>query len=119
MKLYPIKKISRQTWRNNPKSSGNSPRMTINEKFRKFHKENPHVYKNLLHLAIQMQLAGRKKIGMKFLYERLRWEYLLNSKYEHTDFELNNNFTSRYARMVTNNVPYLKELFITKSLRKE
>jgi hypothetical protein len=95
----------------------NSRKMPIDEHFRRFHEENPHIYKNLLHLAIQAQLAGRKKIGMKLLYERLRWEYLINSKYELTQCEMDNNFTSRYARKLMEDVPYLHGLFETRDLR--
>jgi hypothetical protein len=91
---------------------------SINTRFREFHKAHPEVYKDLKHLALQAQLAGRKRIGMKSLYEKLRWDYMINSKYEHMDFELNNNFTSRYARMLMNEVPYLEGMFETRDLRR-
>jgi hypothetical protein len=93
-------------------------RNSIESKFRKFHKEHPEVYRDILHLAIQSQLLGRKKIGMKSLYEKIRWDYMLNPKYEHVDFELNNNFTSRYARLIMKDVPYLRGLFETRDLKR-
>lgn len=103
LQLLPIKRI---------KHKG-----SIDQRFAEFHKNNPHVYQNLLHLAIQVQLAGRKRIGMKSLYERIRWEYVSKTKYEQEDFKLDNNFTSRYARMIVNNVPYLKGMFELRDLR--
>jgi hypothetical protein len=90
----------------------------INTRFKEFHREHPEVYKDLKHLALQAQLAGKRRIGMKFLFERLRWEMMVNPKYQHIDFELNNNFTSRYARMLMNEVPYLEGMFETRNLRR-
>ena len=91
---------------------------TINQRFSKFHKEHPEVYKHLLHLAIEAQLAGRQRIGMKSLYERLRWDYMINPEYRHTDVKLPNNFTSRYARLIMGNVPSLRGMFQTADLRR-
>lgn len=98
-----------------PASSG----LTIEEAFEEFHRNNPHVYRNLRYLALKAVRAGRRKIGMKLLFERLRWEYFLDTKREEGDFALNNNFTSRYARLLMQNEPELAGRFETRELRPE
>lgn len=90
---------------------------TINQKFLHFHNEHPEVYKHLLHLAVEAQLSGRQRIGMKCLYERMRWDYMVDPQYNHVDLKLSNEFTSRYARMIMGNVPSLKGMFVTAGLR--
>lgn len=91
--------------------------LSIEDAFIEFHANNPHVYRNLRFLALQAVRAGRKKLGVKFLFERLRWEYFLNTKREEGEFALNNNFTSRYARMLMVNNPELESVFETRAMK--
>lgn len=98
-----------------PASSG----LTIDEAFEEFHGNNPHVYRNLRHLAFQALRSGRKKMGMKFLFERLRWEYFVRTNHGSDEFALNNNFTSRYARLLMEEEPDLAGIFETRGLRSE
>jgi hypothetical protein len=91
---------------------------TIHQRFLHFHKQHPEVYKSLLHLTIQAQLAGRKRIGIKSLWEKLRWDYALDPQYQHMEMQLSNDFTSRYARMIVHEVPYLKGIFQIRDLRR-
>jgi hypothetical protein len=89
----------------------------IAEAFREFNSLNPHVYRNLKVLAYQALRAGRKKIGMKFLFERLRWEYAIKTDRPEGEFKLNNNFTSRYARLLIDQEPDLADLFEIRELK--
>lgn len=91
---------------------------TIHQRFIRFHREHPEVYKHLVHLAVEAQLAGRQRIGMKALYEKLRWDYMVDPMYRHTEVKLPNNFTSRYSRMIMENVPSLRNMFSTADLRR-
>lgn len=91
--------------------------MTQAEAFVAFHERNPHVYENLRVLALEALAGGRKKIGMKFLFERLRWEYLIKTDRPENEFRLNNNFTAYYARALMLGEPRLAEAFETRVQR--
>ena len=90
---------------------------SIDEQFLQFHEANPHVYRNLVRLAREAKSQGCKKLGMKFLFERLRWEYILKTKHSASEYAINNNFTSRYARMIMDDCPDLQGFFETRRLR--
>jgi hypothetical protein len=86
----------------------------IVEAFEEFHEKNPHIYANLKLLANQAYNAGRRRIGMKFLFERLRWEYMMGVEDPVNIFRLNNSFTALYARKLIKNNKKFKELFWTR-----
>lgn len=71
----------------------------IDVAFYQFHQHNPKVYELLVKFARQAKAAGRKKFGMKMLFERVRWFEFVETK-DSTGFRLNNNYTSRYARLM-------------------
>ena len=85
---------------------------TIAEKFAEFHRLNPHVYAALVRLARDLKRNGWRKAGMKQLFERLRWEYAIQTQGE--AFRLNNNFTAHYARLVMHREPDLRDFFETR-----
>jgi hypothetical protein len=68
------------------------------DKFFHFHRQNPHVYQGLEKFALMAKQAGKKKWGIKGIYERLRWETEIETGGD--GFKLNNNYTSRYARLL-------------------
>jgi hypothetical protein len=91
---------------------------TIQEKFEQFHLDNPQVYAKLVELAVTARDAGATKIGIGFLWERLRWHYLVEVvNREGDEFKLNNDFRSRYARLIRANNPNLAPLFEVRQLR--
>lgn len=81
------------------------------KRFRKFHSENPAVYEELIRLARQFR---RKRpsavIGMKMLYEVLRWNFFLATTTDEP-YKLSNDFTPFYARLIMENEPDLKGIF--------
>ncbi len=68
---------------------------TIDGAFKLFHAANPHVYRLLKQLALEMRASGRERYGIGGLFERLRWEYAIKTSGE---FKLNNNYRALYAR---------------------
>lgn len=90
---------------------------TIEDNFADFHAANPHVYHNIRLMAHQAKAAGRKKIGMKLIFERMRWEYYISTERPEAEFMLNNNYTSRYARLLMENDSELAGMFETRSLK--
>lgn len=86
-----------------------SPPSTIDAAFWKFHKENPQVYNKLVQMAFHARRLGKAKIGMKMLFEVIRWEHLVHTRSD--DFALNNNYTSRYVRIIEDQYPDLIGMF--------
>lgn len=83
--------------------------------FRAFHAANPRVYELLVHFARVAVAAGREKIGVRVLWERMRWETWITTT--GTEFKLNDHHTSRYARLVMATEPDLAGVFHTRELR--
>lgn len=88
---------------------GPQPEPTIAEAFARFHAQNPHVYDELVMLARRARRAGSRKIGIKMLFEVLRWRHTLRTGGD--DFKLNNNYHSYYARVIMAAEPDLAGIF--------
>lgn len=89
------------------------PSMTLDERFQAFHQANPHVLEELRKLALQAQSKGIRRVGIKMLWEVLRWRGMKT----HGDaYCLNNSYTSRYARLLERD-PALRGMFETRVLR--
>lgn len=91
-------------------------RTSIDSAFWNFHHKHPEVYEGLVRLAYQAVNAGRERIGIKMLFEVLRWEWIITGLPDASEeFKLNNNYTSRYARLIMEE-PGLQDLFETRRL---
>lgn len=89
--------------------------LTIAERFALFHAANPHVADGLEQLAEQWLAAGNRTVGMKALYERLRWESGIRT--DGDAYRLNNDFTSHYSRLLIERRPEWAEAFRLRELR--
>lgn len=77
---------------------------TIQAKFEKYHRENPHVYELLEEAAFRLiEEQGKRRIGMKALVEDIRWNHRVRTT--GPEFLIDNKFTSRYARLLVKNHP--------------
>lgn len=95
--------------------SGPRPGSTIERDFAEFHRRNPHVYDRLVELARAWhERRPGQKLGMKMLFEVLRWEVAMKTVGE--DFKLNNSYTSYYARLIMRQERDLDGLFETRQL---
>lgn len=90
---------------------------SIQAAFEEFHRINPHVYRHLVRAARRARFLGRRKIGIGMLFEVMRWNYFVQT--EGDEFKLNNNFTSRYARLIEEENPDLKGIFETRCLKSD
>ncbi len=70
----------------------------IQANFEKFHAENPRVYQLFCRFTQQMRDSGCEHGGAKMIAERIRWETGVVTT-SNPPVKLNNNYTSRYARM--------------------
>lgn len=87
----------------------------LDRDFAAFHKANPHVTDALVRLTREATARGVRRVGIKRLFEVLRWEHDLAT--DGGDFRLNNNLTSRYARAIMADHPDLAGVFETRELR--
>jgi len=88
---------------------------TLEEQFAAFHCANPHVYAALRRLALGMVRRGQRKIGVKMLFEVLRWQYAMTTTDSASSFKLNNNYAPFYARLLMDNEPELAGAFETRT----
>lgn len=91
----------------------------IEQAFLEFHKANPIVYTQLVRLAREWTAAGKAKLGIKTLFEKLRWEWHVAGLNDTEGYKLNNNYTALYARLIMEREEDLKGLFETRSLAAE
>lgn len=92
-------------------------RISIDAQFDAFRILNPWVEDALIHLTRDLQAAGHSKVGMKMLFEVLRWQWLRATRDPNSDFKLNNNFTARYARVIMAEHADLDGIYETRTLR--
>ena len=86
--------------------------------FLAFHAENPQVYGELVRLARKARRQGKTVIGIRMLWEVTRWNLWLRSK-SPDEYKLNNNLTSRYARLIMKRERDLKGIFNIRNLRRK
>jgi hypothetical protein len=91
----------------------------IEQAFIEFDTQNPEVYRQLVRLARQWRAAGKAKLGIKTLFEKLRWEWHVAGLTDSDGYKLNNNFTALYARKIMKNETDLDGLFEIRSLASE
>jgi hypothetical protein len=95
--------------------AGVSRKGGIEAAFTRFHEANPHVYTAVRYVALWAVKNGRK-LGMKAIYERVRWEYNLQTADE--PYRLNNNYTAHYARLLMEQEPELVGYFEIRKSKK-
>ena len=88
----------------------------IDDRFARFHHDNPHVYDELVRLARRAKDRGHKTIGIELLFAVIRWERMMSTR-DASGFKLNDHYTSRYARMMMEREPDLAGMFRTRKLR--
>lgn len=87
----------------------------IADAFQTFDESNPHVYTALVQMARDLVNRGHRRIGMKMLFEVLRWQTAMYTT--GSTFKLNNNYTSHYARVIMENEPDLRGVFELRALK--
>lgn len=92
------------------------PGDTIDEAFTNFHNANPWVYTALVQLARDLIRRGHRRIGIGMLFEVLRWQWSLGTADPASDYKLNNNYRSRYARLIMTQEADLMDVFETRTL---
>lgn len=84
-------------------------RMTLGERFLRFHLANPHVLDLIVKISRDLKGLGFQRAGMKLVFERIRWLSALETKGD--GFRVNNSYTAFYARKVMEEEPDLRGFF--------
>lgn len=93
----------------------NISKMPTDQAFAEFHRRNPWVVEELEKIAWEMLKHGHRKLGVQQLIEIFRWE-TRRQTISH-NFKINNNFASRYARMMLDRNPHWGQVFELRRLR--
>lgn len=89
----------------------------IPERFREFHKLNPHVYVAFCMVAREwLQETGSLHVGAKAVWEQLRWRFGKRTQ-RNSDYALDNSYTAYYARLAAEQEADLKDVFHFRKLR--
>lgn len=83
--------------------------------FEEHQRENPKLYAVLRRFALEARRAGRERLGIAMLYERVRWYTTVETKDD--SFKLNNNWRAWYARKLMNEEPELAGMFETRKAK--
>ena len=71
---------------------------TTIEKFVRFHRDNPGVYRLFRNKARKLRRAGRTRYGARTIFESMRYNHDISTIGD--DFKLNNNLIPMYARLL-------------------
>lgn len=83
--------------------------LSIDQRFARFHADNPHVYAELRRLALELVSQGHRRIGIGMLTEVLRWSAMRTRGDD--AYKINNDYRSRYARLLADHEPALADVF--------
>jgi hypothetical protein len=88
--------------------------LSIDRRFWTFHGKHPDVYERLVALARELVKRGHQRIGIGMLWEVLRYEHL---RLKTRGFSLNNDYRSRYARLIAEKEPDLAPVIQVRQLK--
>jgi hypothetical protein len=87
------------------------------EQFQAFHRDNPQVYRQIVHYARKLRRKGFKHYSIKTIWAVMRWHYDTGTDGYEDHFKLNDRHYSRYARMIMKYEPDLENFFNLRRLR--
>lgn len=90
---------------------------TIQAQFEEFHRKNPQVYRWLEYFTAQAVERGKHKLGIRMLWERVRWEVYMSTDDPSSEYKINDHYHSRYVRLLVSEHPEYKDLFEMRRLR--
>jgi hypothetical protein len=94
----------------------NNKQPTIDEKFFRYHADNPQIFKIIKKYTAQVKDVGFQHYSMDAIMHRVRWHVNVKTR-SYDGFKINNNFTSRYARLLEKENKDLRGFFNKRKLR--
>ena len=89
----------------------------MREQVQRFHDEHPEVWDLFVRFTRDRMNRGFKNYAVKAIFERIRWEVDGVGGNDRASFKLNNNYRSRYARLMAQTYPRFEGFFETRNLR--
>lgn len=74
-----------------------------------FHQRQPRIYLLLVFYAREARRAGKTRIGIELLWNRMRWDWSIQTG--EPDFKVNQNYKAWYARRIMRREADLADLF--------
>lgn len=90
---------------------------SIQDRFERFHAENPHIYKRLEEMATAWLKHGHSRCSIHMLWETLRWQAGSGFFTRDEEYRLNDHYPARYARLLVENHPEWESVFNLRALR--
>ena len=84
------------------------------ERFAEFHAQNPAIYLELVRRARWAKTRGAKRLGMRMLYECLRWDVTVQTVRLPGEPKLNDWWAPYYSRLIQAQEPDLRGFFETR-----
>lgn len=91
--------------------------LSIQERFDLFHAANPWVLDALERLTADYLASGQERLGIRMLWEVLRWRYNRATQDPTSSFKVNDHYHSRYVRLLVDRHPGWASAFHTRALR--
>lgn len=82
--------------------------------FRKYHTENPEIFRLFCHYAMNAIERERTYFGAMMIIQRIRWYSMVEAKGD--DFKINNNYSPYYARLFEIKYPQFRGFFAKRRL---
>jgi hypothetical protein len=89
-----------------------NPSTRLEREFAVFHASNPHVYEEFERRALELHRAGQRRIGVKAIAERLRYDVMLRTLGD--EYKINNNRVAFYSRLLIHRNPELADAIETR-----
>jgi DNA segregation ATPase FtsK/SpoIIIE-like protein len=91
-------------------------KLTIQERFELFHRNNPVIYELFCEYARAARAKGHEKLGIQFIAERIRWRLTVETEDRNSKFKINQDYLSRYSRLIEEQETDLKDFFTKRAL---
>lgn len=87
------------------------------ERFQAFHRAHPEVYRAFERLALDLHRRGYRRWGAGAIFEIMRYQSAVSGAGPDEVWKLNNNYRSRYARLLMAEHPEMAGFLETRELR--
>jgi hypothetical protein len=91
-------------------------KLNIDEKFFKYHEKNPHVFDLFYKYTMEVKAKGFDHYSTDAIMHRIRWHRMIETDINER-FKMNDNYTSRYARLLVEKYPELDGFFRNRQLK--
>ena len=88
----------------------------LEEKFVKFHAENPHIYNLFCKYAQEAIDSGKTRISHWLIINRIRWDSEVLTETE-DKFKISNDYIALYARKFIKDNPHMEGFFQLKEMK--